>query len=247
MSRERTRTPHRASARLPVDAGISMSELIVGMFVLTIVTAMIASFYVSTMRTVTVSSALTTNTQMASNGMNELARVIRAGTTNPRASAELPTPAFVKATSRSIVMHAFVNLRSSEQTPVLVEFSVDAAGRLIERTWNATSHADGYWTFPTMEKLAESPPTATAPSSTRVLASSVAPTATGGAQLFRYVAADGSEISLPSAGLGEDARRSVAAVTVTLVIQGATDDSRSRVTLQNTVGIPNLGLTRSVP
>jgi type II secretory pathway pseudopilin PulG len=216
------------------DAGISLIELLVGMLVLSIVSVLIVSLYTSTLKTVTVASELNTNTSQASNGMNELARIIRAGTANPVRGQTVPNPAFVVAQKDVLLMYAYVNLASSEQTPVMVRFHVDGDRRLIESTWPATSLGEGYWRFPD--------PADSRPSTTRVLASGVTDTAS----LFSYQRANGSVFTVPSSGLSLADRRLVAAVTVQLRIQGDAGDTSSRVTLRNTVGVPNLGIARSL-
>lgn len=218
--------------RSPNDEGISLIELIVGILVLSIVTALIASFYISTVQVISVSSALETNTRMASNGMNEMSRIVRAGTPYPVAGAIEPKPAFAEVTSRAFTIYAYVNLTNSDQRPVKVRFSV-SNGRLVETTWRSTL-SNGYYVF-------------TGAPTERVLASSVVTDVPGKPALFSYVDANGAAISVPTAGLtDEDALRSVNSVTITLVIQGSATDTRSRVTLVNTVGVPNLGQNRTV-
>lgn len=218
------------------DEGISLVELIVGILVLGIVSALIAGLFTSTMQVVTVSSALDRNTRMASNGMNEMSRIVRAGTPYPVAGAIEPLPAFALVRNEEFTMYAYVNLANSDQKPVKVKFSVEN-GSLVETTWNSTLQSSGYYTF------GSSAPT------TRTLASSVVPKASGSPYIFTYLDANGAPIAVPNTlqGLvGDDALRSVAAVTITLTIQGSSTDTRSRVTLVNTVGIPNLGQNRVI-
>jgi type II secretory pathway pseudopilin PulG len=221
------------------DAGVSIAELAVAIMILGIVTALVAGFYSSTIKTIGVASALRTNTAMASNAMNELSRVIRAGTENPLRDRELPDPAFVSATAESLVIYAYVNLQSSDQNPVMIRFRIDGDRRLIEEKWAATKDSHGYWRFPSLSARPEPLPT-----TRRVVASALAPVAPGVPALFSYVDVSGAVIPLPAAGLSVAAIRTVAAVSLTVSIQGSASDAGSRVMLENTVGIPNLGLNR---
>ncbi len=218
------------------DTGASLVEIVVGIFILGIVTALIAGLFSSTMQVVTVSSALDTNTRMASNGMNEMSRIVRAGTPYPVAGAIEPEPAFALVKNEEFTIYAYVNLANSDQRPVKVNFSI-VNGDLIETTWTSQLQSGGYYTFPSTT------------STRRVLASSVVPKASGSPYIFTYLDANGASITVPTTttGLtGADALRNVAAVKITLTIQGSSTDTRSRVTLVNTVGIPNLGQNRVI-
>lgn len=223
------------------DAGLSIAELAVAIMILGVISALVMGFFASTIKTVGVASALRTNTGMAANAMNELSRVIRAGTENPIRNVELPDPVFVSATAESLVLYAYVNLQSSDQTPVMVRFRIDGERRLIEEKWAATRDTYGYWGFPSLSVRPEP-----VPISKRVIASALAPATSGVPALFSYIDAAGDVIPLPTSGLSVDAIRSVAAVALTVSIQGSAADADSRVVLENTVGIPNLGINRSL-
>lgn len=233
-----------AGCRTADDAGISLVELVVGILVLGIVTTLIANLYISTVKVISVSSSIDTNTRMASNGMNEMTRVVRAGTPYPTPGAIEPKPTFVAADSKSLTMYAYVNLTNSDQTPVRVRFSVTNDNDLQETSWAAKPPVGGFYTFPDW----------TQPTSTRELATSVVPQAEalpgGGTRppLFTYADANGVRIPVPAGGItNEETLRSIASVTITLTIQGSSIDERARVTLVNTVGIPNLGQNRTLP
>ncbi|RWZ64299.1 hypothetical protein ELQ92_05905 [Labedella populi] len=242
MTLERERARRRYSSQTG-ESGMSLVELVVGILVFGIVTTLIANLYISTVQVVSVSSSLDTNTRMASNGMNEMTRVVRAGTPYPVAGAIEPKPTFVAADGTSLTMYAYVNLANSDQTPVRVRFSV-VDDNLMETTWAAAGPVNGFYSFPAWE----------APTATRELAASVVPQAEalsdGGARqpLFTYSDVNGAAITVPPGGVtDEETLRSIASVTITLTIQGSTTDERARVTLVNTVGIPNLGQNRTLP
>lgn len=221
------------TAKRTEESGISLTELIVAMLIFGIASTMVIGFFISTTKTMSLAQSLTTNTKQASNAMNQTARLIRAGTENP-VKGETNDPAFLFASTETLTMYAYINLQSSEQKPIAVQLSLNTKRQLIEKQWPAKpGDVAGYWTFDVGGP----------PASTRILATSVAPTGSGG-PLFSYLTADGSV--LPAGSLNKDQRRSVAAVKVTLTLQeeGASDEHR--VSLQNTVGIPNLGFHRVV-
>jgi type II secretory pathway pseudopilin PulG len=224
-----------SARRLTVaERGIGLVELLVSVVLLAIIAVMVSGLYISTTRTVSQARTLTANTREASNGMNEVARVIRAGTENPVQSQPLNDPALVAASSESVTLYAYVNLASSTQQPVKIQLSLDGSRRLVETTWASTVISPGYYGFNTT------------PISNRIMAGTVAPRVSGQPYLFTYVKANGAELEGGS-GLSEADRRLIASIKVTLTLQGSSTDSRSAVTLQNTVGMPNLGLARTTP
>lgn len=249
--RERT-----GNARRPrTDDGITMAELLVAMLVFGILSTLVVGFFASTVRTMSQVQALSTNTSQASNGMNESARIIRAGTDNPvkptaANPAPKPQPAFLQAKKESLVMYAYVNLAPVAATdelfrPIMVKLSLDSKRRLIEQRWSATAAGDGYWTFPDPDR--------DPPAESRILAATVAPE--GADSLFTYTDANGARLCvatagaqcLPAAGLPEASRRLIAAVKVSLTIEDESGSGEQhRVTLENTVGVPNLGIGRLV-
>lgn len=233
MMSVRGRRIRRGNRRPPsLDSGISLVELLVSMMIIGILGVIVTSLYVSASRTVSQAQALSTNTREASNGMNEVARVIRAATANPVQGVALSEPALSEAKDEAVTIYAYINLASSAQQPVKIRFSLDASRRLIETQWASYVISPGYYGFNTV------------PSTTRVMATTVAPTSSGQPQIFSYVKADGSVLAGGTAGLGEADRRLIAAVNVTLRLQATTTNTKSAVTLQNTVGMPNLGLSR---
>jgi hypothetical protein len=164
--------------------------------------------------------------------MNQAARMLRAATPNPLAS---PTaggaqvePAVLSATGTSIAFYAYVNLTGAE-SPVMVQFSVDTAGRLIEQQWNptsATAGVNGHWTFPALA-------TAT-PAVKRALCNSIP----SSAQVFTYYNKAGE--LLPVSTLTTDtARAAIVSVQVSITIQPT--GAASAVTLTNRISMANVG------
>lgn len=236
---ERFSIPARKARPQPgTDAGFSLTELLVSIMLLGIVMTIVTSLFVSTSRTVATGTSITNNTKIASNGMNEIARMIRAGTDNPVSGNVLSDPAFVAAQNETIIIYAYVNLDSSAEMPVMVRFSVDANRRLVEDRWPATALASGNWSFPSPSS---------APASSRIIAETVAGRVSGQPWLFSYLTADGATLPVPATVAFTPAQlRTIAAVKVTLSIQPTQTDSKNAVTLTNAVGIPNLGIPRMV-
>lgn len=221
----------KSSILRPDDSGISLIELLVAILLLGIVSVMVMGMFVGTMRATTSNRVLSTDTRTAANGMNEMARILRAATENPVeiVVADAPTtePAVVAAASDSITVYAYVNLESSAQTPQKVKFSINAQRQLVETTWRATTQsANGHWDF------------SSTPTAVRILAGPVK----AGTALFVYFESSGDPVPVPAGGITDsDTRRSIKAIGVTLAIKSDGSNTES-VTLTNTVGMPNLGL-----
>ncbi|GAA1440213.1 type IV pilus modification PilV family protein [Leifsonia poae] len=241
---------HTWQRRLRSDeSGISLVEWIVAMFVFGIVITLIANLYVSTVNALGVAQNTNQNTRSATNVMNEAARMLRAGTDNPIQGSGVGTPppndpAFVYARNESVLFYAFVNLTGTAQKPIMVRLRIESGTRrFTESVWPATNLGNGYWSFP-----AET----TTPQSTRILAGAIASRATGKPWTFTYLDATNTPIAMSSATLATGeitsaaTRATIASVQVTLTVQSSLTDTAHTVTLQNTVGLPNLGLNRTL-
>ncbi|WP_345761939.1 PulJ/GspJ family protein [Diaminobutyricibacter sp. McL0608] len=211
------------------DRGLSLIELIVAMFLTSIVLVVTVSLFVSTTKSANVAQSIDGGTRQASNGMNELARMIRAATPNPYSNpapgTPLNEPALTSASANSVTFYAYVNLTASGESPVKVTYTVNAQGRLAETQCKATTTTagvNGHWDFVTGTACV-----------TRYLCNSLPTTG----QLFHYLTAGGVEISPP----GTDATLlpTIRAIKVSLTIQPT--GKANAVTLTNTVGMPNLG------
>jgi type II secretory pathway pseudopilin PulG len=236
-------------ARLRRDeSGISLIEWIVAMFVFGIVITLIANLYVGTTRAMDNAQNTNQNTRSASNAMNETARMLRAGTDNPVQATGFGTPppndpAFVYARNESVLFYAFVNLTGTAQQPIQVRLRVDQASRqLVEDIWPATNIGNGYWSFP-----AET----TTPQRTRILADAIAPRSNTSPWTFTYLDTTNTAIATSVGATGGVANvkttlATIAAVQVTLTVLTRTGVTDHSVTLQNTVGLPNLGQNRAI-
>lgn len=223
------------------ERGITLVELIVAIGLLGIFITIITSLYMSSMKAMSIGRDVHGNSAQASNAVNEITRVIRAGTDNPVQNQSLNNPAFEVAMADKLRIYAYINLNGSSELPVMIELSV-SNGNLIEKRWAATQNAAGYWIFPAAST--------TTPTSTRTIASYVVPnTAGGGTQLFTYIKTNNTAITIPTGPNGiTDATtlRSIAAVQVSVTVRSSATDATQQVTVQNLVGIPNLGLARTM-
>lgn len=220
--------------------GVTLVELIVAIGLLGVFTTIVTSLYLSSIQAMSIGRDVHANSAQASNAINEITRVIRAGTDNPVQGQSLNNPAFEVAMADKVRLYAYINLSGASELPVMIELSV-VGGSLVEKRWAATQNAAGYWLFPAS--------TAT-PTSTRTIASYVVPSvASGGTQLFTFLQTNNAAIPIPTGPNGiTDATtlRSIAAVQVSLTVRASASDASQQVTLQSTVGIPNLGLARTL-
>jgi prepilin-type N-terminal cleavage/methylation domain-containing protein len=232
VSRVIVRIRRRISIAREDDRGISMIELIVAMAILLIIITLVVGAYSSTVRSLGVSNSLNKNSEQASNGMNESAREIRAATSNPVVNAA-NDPAVVAATNESVTIYAYVNLQSaSVQQPEMVRLRVDSTTRAFkEDIWPATQNAAGYWIFPS--------PTTT-PTNTRILCTYVTPYSGSGPYTFTYLAGT-TPLVVPTTGTFTTAQlNSITSIQLTLTVQTNLTNANQSVTLQNTIGMPNL-------
>lgn len=222
------------------DDGLTLVELLVAMVLLGVLLAVISGLYSSALRAVTQARGQTGNTKIASTIMNETARVIRAGTENPLTPPALPAPAFVYANKDDILLYAYINLTSSTEQPQLIRLRVDTTTRnIIESRWPATPATGGRWTFPANPCVTTNTPSGcTAPTTVSTLGGVIPASHT---EVFKFFTSDGTPIPVPSNGLSATDRALVASVKVTIVVQPTLTDSTNPVTLENQVGMPNLG------
>ncbi|MDN4643471.1 hypothetical protein QCD75_05655 [Arthrobacter sp. PsM3] len=228
------------------ERGMSLTELLVASIVLMIVLTAASALYVSATKAMSMAGALNANTANASNGMNEVVRVIRAGTSNPVENLPLDAPAFLEAKPESVILYSYVTSDPAVPRPVMTHFYLNAQRQLVEDRWVATSQS-GYWSFPSPTPGASG---YRVPDSTRILTTAV-PTPQGtAADLFTYYGdVRGTETTRLAAARNDVPAASlerIVAVQVTLTTQQSLTNSSSPVTLTNLVGIPNLNALESI-
>ncbi|MBG6055653.1 hypothetical protein IWX81_002076 [Salinibacterium sp. CAN_S4] len=216
-------------------------ELIVSMALTTLVLSMVVGFFVQITSATIKANESRSTTALGSNIANELADVIRPATTLRVVGSTAPDPALVAATNTSLTIYAFADNTSSNVRPIRVSFSQDAKKQLVEKRWNATTNATtGLWEFPALGAT---------PASTRVFPGAlidpsvaVGAGASETAPLFVYLDS-ASQVVVPSGtGLTLAQRSTIAAIRFTVRTRTDTSATAQPVAIQNTVGMPNLGL-----
>lgn len=240
----------RRGTGTPRDVGMTLAELLVTMMVLSVLTAMVAALFTSVTRSFTKDRAETDNTRIASIAMNEVTRVIRSGTEIRVANQSLNNPVFLVATGESVVLRAYLDTDSASPKPVVVRFEISSSRILVEKRWNAVPGTGPYWTFTGLPTAA--PQTAssfwTGYSYQRSIARAISPQTDPGLMTFTYWTKDRVQVPVPATGTMTDAQlRSIASVTVRVSVQTDLTARAKPVVIQNSVGIPNLGVSRVGP
>lgn len=215
------------------DDGMSLVELIVAMGIFLVLAVMIGGMLISVTKATTSARNISTDTRSAANGMNEMTRMIRAATENPLLSPAVGAypndPAVQVADVRTVTLYAYVNLTSAAETPVMVKFWINTANQLVETKWPGTTLVNGHWTF------------AATSLGDRIICDNVV----SGSAIFGYLADDGSTITIPTGGIvSSTTLLSIRSVSVAFSVKSPKSRS-SAITLQNTVGMPNLGFSNS--
>jgi hypothetical protein len=202
------------------------------------VMTLVVTFFATVSRTLSRDASASSNTEGASLGMRELTRVVRSGTEIPvKDSPNLSV--FLGASAREVTLHSFLDTDAAAPKPLLVNFRVTDTGELVETRWSAVPVNLTFWEFsPTVE-------------SQRVIIRGVVG---GGAPVFRYLDAAGLELvpatpitppgGITVTGLSADQLDDVVAVEIRLRVQTDRTGRADPVEMLNTVGIPNLGVSR---
>lgn len=217
----------RTGAQGSRDAGLSLIELLVGIALTTVIMGLAFTLFSIGTHTVSLSQSIDGGTRQASNGMNQVARMLRAATPDPKISPAVGTPvndpAIISAAPQAIKFYAYVNLSGGE-APVMVQYQV-LGGVLKEFQYAATTTtpgANGHWDF------------VNTPTTTRALCNSIPSTTT----VFKYFNKVGTEL-LPASLTDPTSLGAVTSVQVTITIQAT--GAASAVTLTNTIGMANIG------
>lgn len=230
IAAHRLRRNHRA------DDGLTLIELVVAMGIASILIALVAMVFTSTARGFSDQQGAIDNSRLASTAMNEVTRVVRAGTEIPRSSGA-NIPVFLYAGAERIDMNSFIDsVSATDPAPLRVRFGRNARNELVETRWAGTHiGATTYWQF------SGYPAT---PSSTRTIARSLLAPSTA-VPLFRYFDKDGAQLTPPAGGTLSTAQiANIAAVQVTMQVQADESGRVDPVVIQNLVGLPNLGIAR---
>jgi Tfp pilus assembly protein PilW len=211
------------------EAGLSLVELLAAIALTGLIAGLAVSLFVTGTHTVSLSQSIDGGTRQASNGMNQVARMIRAATpdpySNPAVGAPQSDPAIIVATATSIRFYAYVNLSGAE-SPVMVSYSV-VGGVLQETQYAATTTTpgpNGHWDF-----------TYPNASSTRSLCNSIPSSVV----VFRYFDKTNTELLPATLAADPTSHAAITSIQVTITIQAT--GAASAVTLTNTIGMANVG------
>jgi hypothetical protein len=225
--------PRKLACAARDDRGVTLVELIVSTGLLAMMLVVVVTFFSAFTRTLNVDVGSTTSMTTAAIGMNEVTRVVRSGTEIPVQGQSLNLPVFIEAGNEHVLMYAFLDTSSTDPAPIKVNFAINGGRELVETRWNSYVINTSYWAF------------SNTVASERVVARKIVAQAGSEPYLFTYYDAEGAIIAtdgdgnIPSADL-----RSIAAVRVALKVQADPTGHAAPVQLENTVGIPNLGISR---
>lgn len=223
------------ASRWSRDDGVSLSELLVTMFLTAIVGTIVIGFFVAFTNTFTEDRAATDSATTAALGMNDMTRIIRSGTEIPVLNSVLNRPVFEEIGNERMTIHAFVDTDSADPRPIKITFAVNPDRELVECRYAAIPRPGGYWEFPATQQNCDG----------RVIARQLPARQAGQPALFTYYTAAGATVTIPNDGVTTDAQRSqIASVRINLTVQADITSRAEPVTLRNTVGIPNLGISR---
>lgn len=217
------------------DRGISLAELLVAVMLTVISGLIVLSLFLSSTTAIAIGGAAHSDTGTASNLMNSMSRVIRSGVLNQ--DAGVSNPPLIVAKPTSLQMYSLVDMAAAgPMRPVKVELTVNAAGELVEKRWQASLAADGSWTFPASAPLILN----------RTLPGKILASGAGNpSDLFSYVKADGSVLVAPAGGLSAAQLAEIVAVKVSVAVRASTNTGKNPAVISAQVGMPNLGISRS--
>lgn len=208
------------------EDGLTLIELLVAMGLFAVLLAIVGGTFYSITRATTFAAARDQNSRNASNAMNEIVRQVRAAADNPRVGAS-DSPAFISAGTSALQFTTLVST-GRDSVPQQVTFSVSAAGVLTEKIVAGSTTDNAYYTF-------------SGAGSTSTIASSIEVPATTATPIFQYLDIGKTVLTPNAAGLlTADQVGQIAFVQVTLRFSSTASTLKNGITLQNTVGLPNL-------
>lgn len=211
------------------DAGIGVVELIVSTMLSAVLLAMVAAMFVNIAHATTSANQSSEGSSAAGTIANGVSAVIRSGAQNAVAGQTALDPAVVAGAADSVTLYSLTDASPAAPAPTKVRFTV-TGGQLVEERWRAVAAA-GYWTFGSG-----------APDSTRSLGGTVVASTD---PFFAYLDAAGAAVTPGAGGLTPAQRATVASVRLTVRVRAASSPTAGVVTLQNTVGMPNLAYSGS--
>jgi Tfp pilus assembly protein PilW len=213
------------------EEGMSLTELLVAMFLTAIVMGLVSNMFINVAEVTTNSNSTNRKSSAAANMMDATSEVIRSTANNPVAASNIPDPGVISASNKALTVMSFVDTVAKSPVPTKVGYRVDTNGMLIEDRW-ATTSTQAPWVF-------------AATATSRTLGGPIL-TPSGTSALFTYIEADGTAFTLAdNATLGETDRRDIASIRVTITIANQLTTGSDPIVVMNTVGMPNLNLLRT--
>lgn len=210
----------------PRDRGLTLIELLVAMGLFGVLLAIVGGTFVSITRATSFAAARDQNSRNASTAMNEVVRQVRGAADNPQVGAS-DSPAFLSAGTSSVQFTTLVSTGRAA-VPQQVTFTVGASGVLSERIVPGATTDNVYYTFP-------------GSGSTSTIGTGVELPSGTGTPAFQYLDISQNVLAPNAAGvLTSDQIGQIAFVRVTLRFSSTSSTLRNGITLQNTIGLPNL-------
>ncbi|OIH95378.1 type II secretion system protein J [Curtobacterium sp. MCBA15_001] len=217
----------RLLARVRRDDGMTLVELLVAVSLFAVLLAIVGGTFYSITRATTFAAARDSNSRVASTAMNEMVKMIRGAADNPKVGAN-DDPAFLSAGRNSLTLTTLVSSGRSA-VPQRVGFSLSAAGVLTENIVIGSTTDNTYYSF-------------TGAGTTQAIASGIEVPSSTGTPVFQYLDKLSNPVTPdPATGvLTSDQAGQVAFVQLSIRVSSTSSALKNGITLQNTVGLPNL-------
>jgi len=217
----------RIAMRFRQDAGLTLVELLVAISLFAVLLAIVGGTFYSITRATTFAAARDQNSRVASTAMNEMVKMVRGAADNARVGLN-DSPAFIAAGGKSL---SFTTLVSTGRVsvPQQVTFALTPAGALTETIVAGTTTDNAYYSFGGAGR-------------TQTIATSIEVPAASGVQVFQYLDIKKDALTPdPATGVLSAAQADrVAFVQISIRVSSTASALRNGITLQNTVGLPNL-------
>lgn len=203
------------------DEGLSLVELMIAMGVLSIVMVIVTNLFVTVVATTQAANAARSAVGQAGNAMDEIARVVRMGTSNAVSGNSTPDPAVVSGSGTALTVLSYVDTTASAPLPTKVAFTLDGGVLTEARTAFAASGSLAVITTAVTSR----------------------PVASGLTSVtFAYADSAGGALTPSVSGLSDAQRALVTTVTVTVTGQNTSGRTDDPIVLTNTVLLTNAAL-----
>lgn len=219
----------RMRERLRDESGLTMAELLIGMFLTAMMMVMAGSMFVQMTKLTTSSNQTQNATRIASSTAKSITDVLGTATNLALQNSAVPDPAIIAGSRSSITLYSYTNADPTNPAPTKVTYTLDATGKLTEA--RCTAKPSGvYWSFATCGS-----------STTRTLATTIQNPSGSVPALFTYRNADGVAYDIGTGALTDTQRANVSSITVQVSALpiGATGNA---AVINNTVVLRNIGL-----